>query len=56
MNNFDLLKKNTINDSYIYIKNKHVDPNMKNFQRLCFLFSHSTFGYELLSRVLGWFF
>jgi len=51
MNNFDLLKKNTINDSYIYIKNKHVDPNMKKFSKdSVFLFSHSTFGYELLSR------
>ena len=52
MNNFDLLKKNTINDSYIYIKNKHVDPNMKKFSKdSVFLFTENILGIPIFVTV-----
>ena len=51
MNNLDFLKKKGVSDSFKYLKNSKFDPKKnKFFENSIFLFSHSTLGYELLSR------
>tara|TARA_E500000178_G_C16927813_1_gene710259 strand:- start:129 stop:1205 length:1077 start_codon:yes stop_codon:yes gene_type:complete len=50
-NNLDFLKKNVASDSFKYLINSKFDQKKnKFFENTIFLFSHSTLGYELLSR------